>query len=316
MKKLLFHLEIKLSPSPKAKQKIPLLEWMQTLMGRSAQASQSASLGTLKKHLEVFLAGEDNTGLLLADVDRDFCLRFVNYLNHARNLRIRADRPPRPLAPNTRKRIFSLFAVSLQQAQKEGLVSSNPIEEMARGERPRPIPTHRPYLSREELLMMIHCPNGPEDVRRAFLFSCLTGLRWSDICSLKWNHFHREGDNWFIVKRMVKTGGWFFNPIAGEARQLLLRQTGKADEYCFSLPSASAVNRDLKRWARAAGVEKNISFHTARHTFATLLITEGADIYTTSQLLGHTNVATTQIYAKVVDRKKQQAISLISGALK
>ena len=73
----------------------------------------------------------------------------------------------------------------------------------------------------------------------------------------------------------------------------------------------TAVNNILQKWAKAAGVTKHISFHVARHTHATMMLTLGADLYTVSKLLGHKNIATTQIYAKIVDKKKEEAISLI-----
>ncbi len=281
---------------------VHLLDWIQKTKSLSALAAQAGGHGTgVAQGLETL---------------RKHCLRFVSYLNQAHNNRIRPDKPPRLLSANTRKKLFTLFSAVFRRAQREGLISTNPVKEMDRNERPHAIPTDRPYLTREELQKMIRCSRAPEDVQKAFLFSCLTGLRWSDICSLTWRNLRQDGDNWFIIKKMIKTGEWISNPIAGEARLLLPSPEGRADAPVFSLPSASAVNRDLKRWAKAAGLYKNISFHTARHTFATLLITEGADIYTTSKLLGHTSVETTQIYAKVVDQKKQEAITLISKALK
>ena len=69
----------------------------------------------------------------------------------------------------------------------------------------------------------------------------------------------------------------------------------------------------LRKWASEAGITKHLTFHTARHTFATMMLTLGADLYTTSKLLGHTDVATTQIYAKIVDKKKDEAVNLVNG---
>jgi site-specific recombinase XerD len=77
------------------------------------------------------------------------------------------------------------------------------------------------------------------------------------------------------------------------------------------LTHEGTINNILQKWAKAAGVTKHISFHVARHTHATMMLTLGADLYTVSKLLGHKNIATTQIYAKIVDKKKEEAISLI-----
>lgn len=70
----------------------------------------------------------------------------------------------------------------------------------------------------------------------------------------------------------------------------------------------------LDTWAKEAGIQKHVTFHTARHTFATMELTMGADLYTTSKLLGHTEVRTTQIYAKIVNSKKEEAVSLLDSA--
>ena len=75
------------------------------------------------------------------------------------------------------------------------------------------------------------------------------------------------------------------------------------------------MNRQLKACAKAAGIKKNVTLHTARHTFATMLITEGADLYTTCKLLGHSDIQTTQIYAKIIDKKKEEAVDLLNGVL-
>ena len=80
----------------------------------------------------------------------------------------------------------------------------------------------------------------------------------------------------------------------------------------YDLPKyLSVINSGLKRWAKAAEIDKNISFHTARHTFATMLLTLDVDLYTVSKLLGHKDIKTTQIYAKIIDKKKQDAVNKI-----
>ena len=186
---------------------------------------------------------------------------------------------------------------------------------MDRADKPKTIMTERSFLTLEELRLLQGHPYGPEKVRQAFFFSCFTGLRWSDIKSLTWENIKKDGDSWAIAKRTIKTGEWVFNPLNDEAKSFLPSEADSVNGLVFDLPTASAANADLKRWAKVAGIEKKVSFHTARHTFATLMLTLGADLYTTSKLLGHTNIATTQIYAKIVDEKKAKAVSLMNGIL-
>ena len=86
----------------------------------------------------------------------------------------------------------------------------------------------------------------------------------------------------------------------------------KPNQLVFEdLPDPSWISRPLKKWLETAGITKKITFHCFRHTFATLQLSNGTDIYTVSKMLGHTNVKTTQIYAKVVDEKKEKAANAI-----
>ena len=109
-----------------------------------------------------------------------------------------------------------------------------------------------------------------------------------------------------------KTKGVEYMPISEQAFQLCgERQDG--DLLVFAgLPSPSWINRPIKRWVEAAGIKKHISFHCFRHSYATLQVAGGTDSYTVSKMLGHTNVRTTQIYAKVVDAKKENATKRIT----
>ena len=83
----------------------------------------------------------------------------------------------------------------------------------------------------------------------------------------------------------------------------------------FTLPTLWATERIITDWVKEAKITKHVTFHCARHTFATLMLTQGADLYTTSKLLGHTSVKTTEIYAKIVDQKKVEAVNLLNGLL-
>ena len=149
-------------------------------------------------------------------------------------------------------------------------------------------------------------------MKQAFLFSCLCGLRVSDIRKLKWSDLQKSGERVRIEIKMQKTKEPLYLPISDEALKWLpQRGEAKDDDFIFSLTHEGTVNNILQKWAKAAGVTKHISFHVARHTHATMMLTLGADLYTVSKLLVHKNISTTQIYDKIVDKKKEEAISLI-----
>ena len=144
--------------------------------------------------------------------------------------------------------------------------------------------------------------------------SCFCGLRFSDIKGLKWESIFCDSGQYRLQVVMQKTKAPIYLPLSSEALKWLPMRNGKgADEKVFSLPSNARVNDLIKPWAEAAGITKHFTFHTARHTFATMMLTLGADLYTTSKLLGHTDVRMTQVYAKIVNKKKDEAVNLVNG---
>ena len=164
----------------------------------------------------------------------------------------------------------------------------------------------------EELKRLIGTECKYEIMKQAFLFSCLCGLRVSDIRKLKWNDLQKSGERIRIEIKMQKTKEPLYLPISDEALKWLPQQNeAKGDDLIFPLTHEGTINKILQKWAKDAGVIKHISFHVARHTHATMMLTLGADFYTVIKLLGHKNIATTQIYSKIVDKKKEEAISLI-----
>lgn len=115
---------------------------------------------------------------------------------------------------------------------------------------------------------------------------------------------------------MQKTRQIIYLPLSDAARRFIPERGEKgADDLVFDLPKRITTQMDIRTWVKRAGIAKKISFHCARHTFATLALTQGADLYSISKLLGHTNIATTQIYATIIDQRKQDAVNLLNGIL-
>jgi integrase len=142
----------------------------------------------------------------------------------------------------------------------------------------------------------------------------MCGLRWSDINALKWGDLQTNGEEWRLEIRMIKTRELLYLPLNNVAKNFLPEQGEKdSTDYIFALPTLDCAENTIKQWVEDAGIDKHVTFHCARHTFATLMLTQGADLYTTSKLLGHTDVKTTQIYAKIVDAKKAEAVNLLNG---
>ena len=167
------------------------------------------------------------------------------------------------------------------------------------------------YLTIDEVKILAQTECEYPQIKSAFLFSCLTGLRKSDILRLRWGDIHHQGEFARIIFRQKKTGGLEYLDINHQAVELM-GDEGKPESHIFAdLLTTSATNRVIQEWVSSAGIHKKISFHCARHSFATMMLDLGTDIYTVSKLLGHREIATTQIYARVLDKNKQKAVSVI-----
>lgn len=167
------------------------------------------------------------------------------------------------------------------------------------------------YLTTEELNKLAQTECDRLELKRAALFSALTGLRHCDIQKLRWSELQKEGDSYRLHFTQQKTKGVEYMPISEQAYQLCGEPKSPNQLVFEDLPDPAWISKPLQRWIQAAGITKKITFHCFRHTYATLQLAGGTDLYTVSKMLGHTDVKTTQIYAKIVDEKKEKAVNAI-----
>jgi len=169
----------------------------------------------------------------------------------------------------------------------------------------------REYLTMEEVRALRDTACEIPVLKRAFLFGCLTGLRHSDILKMTWSELREESDGYSIKYQQKKTKGAVYQPV-GEQAVELMGERGKPEERVFQgLKYSAWVNIKLTQWVMKAGITKKITFHCARHTYATLQLGNGTDIYTVSKLLDHKHLKTTEIYAKVMNKQKKEAANKI-----
>ena len=170
---------------------------------------------------------------------------------------------------------------------------------------------HKEYLTQEEVIKLANTPCDYPVLKQASLFSCLTGLRISDILKLTWEEIQLAPDEGYCLRfTSQKTDRDVTIPIGFQAYELLgERGVGKV----FKGLKRCWTQGPLKKWVADAGItNKHITFHCFRHTYATLQIAAGTDIYTVSKMLTHRNVYTTQIYADLVNEKKRETVDKIS----
>lgn len=217
------------------------------------------------------------------------------------------------LSQNTVATYFCIFKTALKQAFIDNYFT---IDLSAKIKGVQNKESRREYLTVEELNILAQTPCSNPELKRATLFSALTGLRHCDIQKLKWKEILQNGDQTRINFTQQKTKGVEYMPISAQALELCGPKQQPDDLVFNKLPQVAAASYTLRRWLEQAGINRKITFHCFRHTFATLQLAGGTDIYTVSKMLGHTNVKTTQIYAKVVDEKKQKAADTIKINLK
>lgn len=235
-------------------------------------------------------------GMTFASVTEDWCERFRQYLLDE------------PIAQNTKNVYWTKFCSLMKEAVNDGILQTNPA---ARLERIKRVDTERAYLTLEEVKAMANAPCQTDVLKRAFLFSCLTGLRKSDVERLTWGDVTTNGEFTRIIFRQKKTKGVEYIDINRQAVQFMGERGNDEDLVFDGFHYTETYNIHLQRWAIMAGVSKPITYHSSRHTFALLMLDLGVDIYTLSKLLGHRKVTTTQVYAHILDRKKQEAVTRI-----
>ncbi|BAP32628.1 site-specific recombinase XerD [Chryseobacterium sp. StRB126] len=171
--------------------------------------------------------------------------------------------------------------------------------------------SQREYLTHSELQKLANTVCKYEVLKKAFIFSCLNGLRWSDINMLVWSEIRDEDGVSRINFHQKKTDRVEYLYISKQARQILGERKSPQERVFKGLKYGVVFNNEIVRWCNRAEISKHITFHSARHTNAELLLENGADIYTVSKRLGHREIRTTAIYAKIVDQKMKEAAEII-----
>ena len=292
--------------SPNDGPKILLSDWMQEYMENQKKRGKK-DFRQIKVAIRILkdYAGEDVT---LDQIDKAFCQGYIYYL-------MTEYKPQgQVVSPSTSTNYYRCLNGALNVAVRDDIIKVNPFTKISSADKIHKTESKREYMTIDELRSLIATPMKNEAVKSAYLFSCFCGLRISDIKGLKWGNVSCDNGQYRLEIVMQKTKEPIYLPLSQEALRWMPERGGKtAEDNVFDIPAAEYINKIIKPWAKEAGIIKHFTFHTARHTFATMMLTLGADLYTTSKLLGHTDVRITQIYAKIINRKKDEAVNLVNG---
>lgn len=237
------------------------------------------------------------------DLSIERCENYRKYLLNSYQIK----HPSFKIKRNTAAEYFSIFKALLKMAYKEKMMREDMSLYLNTINRED---TKKEILIPEEIVKLIKTPCEIPVLKSASLFSCMTGLRLGDILELTWNDIRQSSDRGYCIRiRTEKNQTEATLPISDETLELCgERGNGKV----FKGFKRSMSHHPLRKWIKQAGISKKISFHCFRHTFATLQLAMGTDIYTVSKMLTHKNLSTTQIYLKIVDTKKREAANKIS----
>ena len=257
-------------------------------------------------HLQKFIyATRGVSDIPLNRVNRDVICEFHNWLATDAKCSV-----------NTIRLYLTALKHIIMLAIACGRINQNPFL----GYQLRSEPSRRHFLLKEELrrMMLVSARNDKERIiLDAFIFGCFTGLAYSDISGLTRRDIIIDEQQWAIATRRNKTHTSVEVPLLKIPQKILQRYMDEAnDEHIFTLPTNCWCNRVIKDMAQRANINKRITFHTARHTFATTVtLSYGVPIEAVSRMLGHTDIKTTQIYAKILESVVNSEMQRVSDRI-
>ena len=285
------------------KPEVNLIQYIRLVMEnkeRQGKIGIKSTFETLIYHLTKYRG----TRILLSDLDDRYTQGFVLYLSTAISRT-----SGKTLKTSSQHNIYTSLKTIVHQAIKDDLLTTDPTKSI---DPPRMILPHKEFLTEEELKRLIQTPCSKEIVKRSFLFCCFTGLRISAVRELTWKKVIFEEQGVHINYRQKKTKIENYVPLSENAISVLPPKDDKSDsDPVFLLPQETTIRKTLKEWMTNAKIDKHITFHSSRHTCATLLLNSGVDIYTVKEILGHTDIGTTMKYTKVIDKTKRIAVNKI-----
>ena len=252
------------------KSRVNLLDYLENIGKQSAeQGSRNYARTVLNTVRALKLFRGDY--IAFRDVDKEFLSEFTDYLQQMpKASKYGVLKTGGRLSANSVVSYYGTLRTAINRAYKEGIITVNPTKEFDFASKVRQEPSRREYLTIDELKTLINTECRHEIVKRAFLFSCLCGLRVSDIRKLRWCDLQRSGGRVRIEITMQKTKEPLYLPISDEALKWL-PERGEANDsdYIFPLTHEGTVNDTLQHWAKVAGITKHISFHIWRHPSST-----------------------------------------------
>lgn len=286
---------------PKHKRERYLLDYFNEWTDGYKKADKRLVECSQKKLVEYMEDEKYSSKIMLLELDDRFFRGFADYLNYDAGL-----------SGETPHNYWQKFKSMILQATRENLIKREAFENVKfqkKDEGGKKL-VKKQIVDADEIKTLMHTECGNDEVKRAFLFATYTGLGLAEINNLKWENIQ----NGRLQKKREKSNIMIDNALS-ETAQKILGERGKNSEYIFNLrnkytgkPSTEAgINKVIKTWVKRAGITKHITFYSARHSFAVRLVTNGANLKSVADAMGHTNTATTNKYLRLVNEIKDEA---------
>lgn len=306
--------------TPKKKSKIFVCDYLaelskQALEQTNKKNSYHYAFKSLAQHIELYKGKK----VLLSDIDKQWILGFLDYLKYeAPNLNYTRSKDEEknkdlPLSANSQVRLSRNLNTMLKRAFKKGLISENPFAMIETEDKPKEEEGTRVYMELEEVQRLMETPfpknRSKADFRNAFLFSVFSGLRYSDLKKITLSDIKKDSQGSYLEIEQTKTEGNLKIYLDEMALSFIPERRRTKEEPLFKLPKNGNANdnKGFKQWFEDAKIEKHITWHCARHSVATIMLSAGEPLAVVGKQLGHKKLATTERYAKIVDKAQAQA---------
>ena len=284
-----------------------LVDWMQQYYDKLTEEEKSETTRRSVLRLQGEIQDFD-PDITLEEVDLDFANNFAEYLLNRDAKRSTATGK---ICNNSVLVSLGTVSAALNHARRERIIHRNPFLDAHFSSLKEE--THVGFLTPNEVCRMMDAYCSKPALKTAFMFGCFTGCRYSDIMAMTWKNVIMDDEHWRLEFTQIKTGEFVSVPLSRMAILFLpkYKKSYSRDRNVFERIEQQLIKAPLLRWAKNAGVSKDLTFHMSRHTFACLCIEAGIDIYTIGKLLGHRSIKSTQVYSDVMDGKKETAVSLL-----
>lgn len=274
--------------------KVNIISWMQDYVDCYTKKDRRNMQGALNRFKD-FLNKEKELDLKFQDLDALIIERFIDYLESRSK-------------GEGASSYFNRFKKMVKHAYREGILKSNildKVEKKVKGKAAK-----KDILTIDEIKKLLEKPTESTEVRRAAIFSLMTGLAWVDVKNLKWANIDIETKS-FKNSQRSKTDEPIIVPLNSAAIKAL-GVPGKDDQFVFELPTANGANKTLKAWVKRAGINKKITWHNLRHSAGTNLAYNGVDLLTISKILSHSSTKHTMRYVDAANEMKIKATDLLN----